>query len=97
MLPEVLAYPVLLAATVGVLHVGRGETSRVFEGIRLLTLATLVGLIVAIQVRMVVTGLVAAPFTLAMGGASIAGVVFLVGLHVFERERAGASLLAPYA
>lgn len=94
MLPELLAYPVLLAAMIGVLRVGRGEKSRVFEWVRLLTLATLVGMIVAIQVKLIVAGLVDSPFTLAAGSVSIAGVVLLVGLHVFERQGGSEALLA---
>lgn len=93
MLPEILAYPVLLAAIIGVLRVGRHETSRVFEWVRLMTLAALVGMIVAIQVQLIVAGLVDSPFTLAAGSISIAGVVCLVGLHIFERQSRSTPLL----
>lgn len=84
--PEVWAYPLLLAATYGVYRVGRASVRpwRVgLEWARTVVLAVLLGLVVAVQVRMVSLGLVRSPASLWAVSLSIAAVGCLVGLNVY--------------
>jgi hypothetical protein len=80
----VLAYPVVLAAMYGVFRVGRQERWGSFEWLRLGTLAILLGLLVAVQVKLVMLGVVREPFTVAAGAVSVVGMGFLVGLYLWE-------------
>ena len=95
--PEAFAYPLLLVAIYGVFRVGRARGPRlgVFEWTRLATLAALLGLVAAIQVRFAASGLLLSPVAMAAAVLSIAGVFGLVGLHALEvaeswRARRGA-------
>ena len=84
----VLAYPVLLAAMYGVYRVGREERWGIFEWMRLATLALLMGLVVAIQVKLAMLGFVRDPLTIAASLLSIAGMATLIGLYIWGQWQA---------
>lgn len=88
-----LAYPVLLGAMYGVFRVGRDERWGIFEWLRLSTLALLMGLVIAIQVKLAMLGFVSDPLTIAAALLSIAGVATLLGLYIWQQwqERAADS------
>ena len=84
---EAFAYPVLLAAIYGVFRVGRAQgvaRAGAFEWARLVTLALLLGLVAALQVRFAASGLLLSPLALGAGVVSLAAVVGLLGLHVLD-------------
>lgn len=78
-----LAYPVLIGAIYGVFRVGRDEQWGVFEWLRLAALAVLMGLVIAIQVKLAMLGLVSDPLTIAASLLSIGGVAALLGLYIW--------------
>lgn len=80
----VLAYPVILATMYGVYRIGRQQTWGGFEYMRLGTLAILLGLLIAVQVKLVMLGLVRGPFTLASALVSVFGMGLLVGLYIWD-------------
>lgn len=94
---EVVAYPLLLTATYVIYRVGRGRRrSERFEWARAAVLATLCGIVMALQVRFVASGQLRTPIELAAAVLSIAGVVGLVGLNLMDvnaMRRAGAPRL----
>lgn len=92
----VLAYPVLVGAIYGVFRVGRDERWGVFEWLRLGALALLMGLVVAVQVKLAMLGLVRDPLTIAAALLSIGGVGTLMGLYIWQQwqERVGQGLRA---
>lgn len=82
---EAFAYPLLLGATVAIYRVGRARgtpPAGAFEWTRLATLAALLGLVMALQVRFAASGQMLSPLALAGATLSIAALVGLVGLHV---------------
>lgn len=81
------AYPVLLATVYGVSRVGRHEPSVAFHWLRMGTMGALLGAILAIQVKLIVAGRVTEPVPLVAGSLSIAGVVTLVGLYIYDRSQ----------
>lgn len=95
--PQAFAYPLLLAATYGIYRVGRARGLfhlGLFEWARLATLAVILGLVAALQVRFAASGLLISPFALVAGVLSIAAVFGLLGLHALDvldawRERRG--------
>ena len=93
----VLAYPILLGAMYGVFRVGRDERWGIFEWLRLATLALLMGLVVAIQVKLAMLGFVRDPLTIAASLLSIAGVATLLGLYIWQQwqERAAETYVEP--
>ena len=80
----VLAYPVVLATMYGVYRVGRQERWGPFEWLRLGTLGILLGLVIAVQVKLVMLGVVREPFTLAAAIVSVFGMGLLVGLYIWD-------------
>ena len=84
---ELLAYPTLLGAIYGAYRVGRakgrGRDER-FEFVRLLVLASLLGTLVAIQVRLAMVGLITSAWGITAGALGIAGTFALVGLQIVE-------------
>jgi len=80
-----MTYPVILGIMYGVFRVGRDERWGVFEWLRLGTLATLTGLIVSVQVKLIMLGLVTDPVTLGASLLSLIGMGALVGLYLWEK------------
>lgn len=84
---QLLAYPLLLMAIYGIYRVGKGRGARAnvrFEWMRLGALATMLGLVMALQVRFVAAGYVTSPFGILGATLSIAGVFGLVGVNLLE-------------
>ena len=79
-----LAYPVILAAMYGVCRLGRQERWGAFEWLRLGTLGLMMGLLVAVQVKLVMLGVVRDPWTMMSAVVSVAGMGCLVGLYLWE-------------
>lgn len=83
--PEAFVYPLLLAATVAIYRVGRPPGERrtgLFEWTRLVTLAILLGVVTALQVRFAASGMLLTPLAIFGAALSIAAVLGLLGLHV---------------
>lgn len=94
---EVAAYPALLTAIWAVYRTGRGgATLNVswFEWVRLATLSIFFGLILALQARFALVGLVASPITVAGAALAVAAVFGMLGIQLVEmvdgwRRRSG--------
>lgn len=83
---QVLAYPLLLAATYGIYRVGRarGGGREPLERARLVALAVVAGMVLAVQVRLAVSGQVQSAAALWAASLSIAAVIGLVGLNILD-------------
>lgn len=107
-LPQLLAYPLLLAAIYAIYRVGKDARRRSerFEWARLTALASLLGLVTALQVRFIAAGYVDSPFAMLGAILSIAGVFGLVGVNMLdamdarrarkERQTDATTAAAPY-
>lgn len=80
----VWAYPVLMLAMIAVARVGRREVWGTFEWMRLGALSALLGAATAIQVKLVMLGLLHTPVAFAMGFLSLVGVGALCGLYLWR-------------
>lgn len=85
-LPQLVAYPLLLVAIYAIYRVGRNgrKKSERFEWARLAALATLLGIVMALQVRFVASGYVRSPIAMIGATLSIAGVFGLVGVNLLD-------------
>jgi hypothetical protein len=84
---ELAAYPALLAAMYGAYRVGRKHSigsDDAFEAARVVVLALLLGVLVAVQVDLVLAGVVRSELGLVAGVIGIAGSLALVGLQLVE-------------
>lgn len=88
-----LAYPVLLVTFYGAYRIGkrRDVTTRAgFEWVRACVLAIMLGVLVGIQARLILAGVVQSTVGLYSGILTIAAAVALLGLHIVEfYERRG--------
>jgi hypothetical protein len=85
--PGLVAYPALLAAIYGAFRVGRRRPlppEGSFEWVRACSLAVLLGVLLAVQVRLIATGVVKTTPGIMAGSLGIAATVALVGLNIFE-------------
>lgn len=87
---QAFAFPLLLAATYGIYRVGRGRhgDAEPLARVRLVLLAILAGIVVAIQVRLAVSGHVQSALALWVAALSIAAVIGLVGLNILDMMEA---------
>lgn len=87
------AYPALLAAFYGAYRVGKRRETIMgagFEWVRVCVLAIMLGLLVGVQSRLILSGIVQTTLGLSAGILSIAAAVALLGLHIIEfYERRG--------
>ncbi|HEX2021724.1 MAG TPA: hypothetical protein VHH36_03375 [Candidatus Thermoplasmatota archaeon] len=81
---EAVAYPALLVAIYQIHRVGRRRAGERFEWTRVATLAILLGVVMALQVRFAAAGVLDSPLGLATGAMSIAGVFGLVGMNLLD-------------
>ena len=80
-----MAYPIVLGTMYAVVRLGRDERWGSFEWLRFGTLAVLFGLVVAVQVKFVMLGIVSDAVTIAAAVVSVAGAAFLLGLYLWDR------------
>lgn len=85
--PGALAYPVVLMSMYGVARVGRAQRWEALEWLRMGALATLFGMVIAVQVKLVALGLAARPIAMLSLVLSFAGMTVLLGLYLHERWR----------
>lgn len=87
-----LAYPVVMAAMYGVAKVGRRQHWEALEWLRMGALATLMGMIIAVQVKLVMLGLAREPVPLLSSVTSLLGMGAMVGLYMWERWQTQAKM-----
>jgi hypothetical protein len=84
---EFVAYPALLAAFYGAYRVGKRRDvtmGATFEVIRAAVLAMMLGVLIAVQARLILGGVVQSMTGLIAGMLGIGGTFALLGLHIFE-------------
>lgn len=87
-----LAYVVVTGAMVALTKVGRKERWEALEWLRMGALSTLMGMIIAVQVKFVMLGFAREPVPLIAALTSLTGMACLVGLYVWERWQVQAKL-----
>lgn len=99
--PALLTYPLLLAAVYGAFRVGRREgmlRRSWIEWLRLAVLSIFLVVVVLLQIRFAVLGLLSTSWSVFVGVSSLAAMLGMVGVQGFEmieawdapREAAGA-------
>lgn len=88
--PDLVAYPLLLGSIYAIYRVGRARGVRPegLEWARVVALAVLLGVVVALHVRYVGSGHLDSPLGLVGATLSIAAVFGLVGLNLIDLLRA---------
>lgn len=82
MVSEALAYPVLLLAVYGASRAGAAFRGRALAWAWALLTAVLVGVVIAVHVRLAVAGLIRTPFQVTITSLGLGAIFVAVGIHV---------------
>lgn len=83
--PEVLAYPAVMMSMYAVAHIGRKQRWEALEWVRMGALATLFGMVIAVQVKRVSLGVITHPIGLLSVVVGLGGMTVLLALYIKER------------